>query len=439
MDKKIFDIIPPVSRSEPAAEEVEIKPVIKPEPVVAELEPEEEEEEDIKPPQPKSIRLPKKKAIIIGVLVIILLASAVASYFFLPVVKIEIWLKTNDLNTDQKVQINKEIKTVDALNHLLPGRIIIGEQTFSKEFKATGKAVKEVKAEGIIRIYNDYSTASQTLVATTRFVSDEGKLFRLVEATVVPGQTMEKGKLVPGTIDVLIRADAAGPDYNIGTSTFSIPGFAGTPRYTSFYARSSTAMTGGFKGDSLSVSEADLEKAKKSMIAEAKQKIADVFINRALPGLVLAQEANPITIIDDGTDAKAGQAAETFTYQVKARGRAILLVEEDLKEAGQAYFVAELPEDQKFLSDSIKTNILIEEIDEVLATARLALQISGKVYQDLEIDFIKAQLKGKSIQEVEKSFQELSQVSQARIKIFPSLIKKLPQDDRKIEIKVNFD
>ena len=437
MDKKIFDIIPPLSRSEPVAEEMETKPVVESESVVNELEP-EEEEEDIKPPQPKPIRLPKKKAIIIGALVIILLAGVVSAYFFLPIVKIEICLKTNDLNVDQKVEINKEIKTVDALNHLLPGRIITEEQVFSEEFEATGRAVKEVKAEGIIRIYNNYSTASQPLVATTRFVSDEGKLFRMVEATVVPGQTMENGRLVPGTIDVLVRADIAGPDYNIGNSTFSIPGFAGTPRYTAFYAKSSDPMTGGFKGESLSVSETDLEEAKKSLIAEAKKKIDNVLKDRALPELVLVQEANPV-IIDDGTDIKAGQAAETFTYQVKARGQAILLAEEDLKEISLAYFIAELPEDQKFLSDSIKTNALVEEINEVLATAKLSLQISGKVYQDLEISFIKAQLKGRSIQEVEKSFQELSQVSQVRIKIFPSLVKKMPQDDRKIEIKIDFD
>ena len=142
-----------------------------------------------------------------------------------------------------------------------------------KEIKEENKEIKEEKAEGIIRIFNDYSTASQSLVAGTRFVSDEGKLFRLVEKVVVPGQSTEKGKLIPGSVDVLVRADTAGSDYNIGVSTFSIPGFAGTPRYTAFYAKSFLAMAGGFKGESLAVSSEDLENAKKSLTAEVKEKI----------------------------------------------------------------------------------------------------------------------------------------------------------------------
>jgi len=74
-----------------------------------------------------------------------------------------------------------------------------------------------------------------------------------------------------------------------------------------------------------------------------------------------------------------------------------------------------------------------------MAAAELVLQLSGKVYQDLQESFIRNELKGKSVPEVEKSFQELSQVSRAQIKIFPSLVKKLPQNDNKIQIKLNFD
>jgi len=435
MDKKIFDIIPPKRLhgfQEEAAPEALEKVVVE-EPEILE----EPAKEVIEEPRPKPVL--KKKTMFLTALTVVLIAGTVSAYFFLPVVKIEIWLKTDNLNVKQEVEINKETKIVDAPNHALPGRIITEEQTLSKEFKATGKVIKEEKAEGTIRIFNDYSTSSQPLVATTRFVSDEGKLFRLVEKVVVPGQSMEKGKLVPGFVDALVRADAAGPDYNIGASTFSIPGFAGTLKYTVFYAKSSLAMAGGFKGESLAVSSEDLENAKKSLTAEVKEKINNVFKNRALPGLVLAQEKNPIIITDDSSSVKPGQAVETFSYEVKAKGRAVLLSEEDLKEIAKTYFTNELIEDQKFLAESIKINSLVEEIDEALGTAKLALEISGKTYKDLETGFVKDQLKGRLVQEVEKSFQELSQISQAKIRIIPSFLKNLPQDIRKIEIKINFD
>jgi len=436
MDKKIFDIIPPSQEPEPNGKAEEKPPVI-------ELEPAPEEllraQEDIKPPQPGPSQAAKKKIILLSSLIVLVLAAGVSAFVFLPIVKIQIWLKTETLNTEQKIQVSKKNKGVDIINHSLFGRIITEEQTVSQDFKATGKAVKEVKAEGIIRIFNNYSSASQPLLATTRFVSDEGKLFRLVEKVVVPGQTTENGKTVPGYIDAVVRADVAGPDYNIGPATFSIPGFAGTSKYTAFYAQSFSAMSGGFKGDSPSVSELDLENARTVMIAQAKEKVNQALAQHALPGLVLAAEKNPVTILDDGSDVKAGQAAETFKYEVKAKGRAILLAEDDLKQMSQAYFLVDLPDDQKLVAESVKTDIAVEGIDENMAAAELVLQLSGKVYQDLQESFIRNELKGKSVPEVEKSFQELSQVSRAQIKIFPSLVKKLPQNDNKIQIKLNFD
>ncbi|PIP18542.1 MAG: hypothetical protein COX42_00255, partial [Parcubacteria group bacterium CG23_combo_of_CG06-09_8_20_14_all_35_6] len=290
MDKKIFDIIPPKRLH------IFVKEEAVPEILKKNIEKQEITEEPVIEIAHKERMLSrtkfvlKKKTIFFVVLAVVLLAGTVSAYFFLPIVKIEIWLKTDNLNVKQDIEINKETKAIDALNHILPGRIIIEEQTLSKEFKATGKVVKEEKAVGTIRIFNDYSTSSQPLVADTRFVSDKGKLFKLIEKTVVPGQSMEKGKLVSGFIDVLVRADVAGPDYNIGASTFSIPGFAGTSRYTFFYAKSSSAMTGGFKGESLAISSEDLENAKKSLTNEIKENINSTFENKVLSGLILAQE-----------------------------------------------------------------------------------------------------------------------------------------------------
>ncbi|PIP18490.1 MAG: hypothetical protein COX42_00530, partial [Parcubacteria group bacterium CG23_combo_of_CG06-09_8_20_14_all_35_6] len=163
------------------------------------------------------------------------------------------------------------------------------------------------------------------------------------------------------------------------------------------------------------------------------------FENKVLSGLILAQEKNPIVIINESSNAKPGQAIDTFIYDVKAKGRAILLSEQDLKEISEIYFTKELTEDQKFLSESIKINPLVGAIDESLNTAKLSLDISGKIYKDLETRFVKDQLKGRPVQEVEKSFSELSQISKAKIKIIPSFIKNLPQDINKIELKLNFD
>jgi len=101
----------------------------------------------------------------------------------------------------------------------------------------------EYKATGIITIYNTYSSSPQTLVKTTRFVSEGGKLFRTTKTIVVPGADASSGKIVPGSTTVEVIASEPGNEYNIGPSTFSIPGFKGTPKYLAFYGESFSAFT----------------------------------------------------------------------------------------------------------------------------------------------------------------------------------------------------
>ncbi|MDP3093451.1 MAG: hypothetical protein Q8N16_01685 [bacterium] len=441
MVKKIFDIIPPdkidISEKKPEILPAEVLPEMK-----EKLEPKKvvrnRPVDDIKP-VPSQRDFPSKKILLWLISFTLLVGGIALAYFFLPVVKIDVWLKTETLTAKEKIEISEAQKTVDPLTRVLPGRVIAEEQTLSQEFLATGKAFKEMKAEGVVTIFNDYSTASQSLMATTRFVSSDGKLFRLVERAVVPGQATEKGKLVPGTVEAKVRADASGPDYNIGPSTFSIPGFAGTPKYTAFHAKSSSAMKGGFKGETAVVSAEDLNKAKEAVRSRLGAKIDSILQSKAVAGLVLAKESVPLIVADEGSMAKAGDPVKTFSYQVKARTRAVLLAQEDLDELAQNYLFSKLAADQKSLPETIKILPLVQTIDEKSGKAALNLEVSGKVYLELKEEFLREQLKEKSIQEVEKTFQNLTQVARAKIKISPSFVKRLPKDSGKIEIMINFD
>ena len=62
------------------------------------------------------------------------------------------------------------------------------------------------KAQGTLTIYNAYSSAPQTLVATTRFVTPDGKIFRLTNEVTVPGAKITNGQIVPSSINAPIAA-----------------------------------------------------------------------------------------------------------------------------------------------------------------------------------------------------------------------------------------
>lgn len=144
-----------------------------------------------------------------------------------------------------------------------------------KTVPATGEEKVDRKSTGKIVIYNNYNSQPQKLVATTRFQTPEGLIFRLVEPASVPGKTVKDGKSVAGEVEVTVEADKPGVSYNIGLKDFTIPGLKGDPKYTAIYARSKTDMTGGFSGMQKIVSKEALASAE----GEMKASLENVLLN----------------------------------------------------------------------------------------------------------------------------------------------------------------
>ncbi len=168
-----------------------------------------------------------------------------------------------------------------------------------KKVTATAEEEVERKAKGRIIIYNNYSTQSQKLVATTRFETPEGLIFRLVSAVTVPGRITKDGKTVAGSIEVEVEADKPGSNYNIGLKDFTIPGFKGDPRFSSIYGRSKTEMSGGLSGkqkvvpeDIVQASNAEMESALKGALT--KDITAQIPSNFVLYSTSLSYKFDPI-------------------------------------------------------------------------------------------------------------------------------------------------
>lgn len=150
-------------------------------------------------------------------------------------------------------------------------QVVSVSASLDKTVSAGASAKVEKKASGTIIVYNNASDEPQKLIANTRFESADGKVFRIATPIAVPGRKTENGKKVPGSIEAVVTADQPGEGYNIDLTDFTIPGLKGDPRYTTVYARSKSAMSGGFSGE-MKVVEASLEKATQAEL-EASLKV----------------------------------------------------------------------------------------------------------------------------------------------------------------------
>lgn len=246
--------------------------------------------------------------------------------------KTKISLEPKHINMDETIEMTAKTdqSVYDAERRLVPARLIERDITFTKTFNATGSGdVKAQKAQGTITIFNEYNDKSQPLVATTRFLAEDGTLFRLVNQVTVPGMKGDEA----GSVEALVIADVEGNGGNIGPTRFSVPGFEGSPKKDKFYATSEKDMAGGGAGgDAVAiVTEDDIEAAKTEMTEETLNYIMEQITGLLRPdNEVLIDENVTYEVIRSEANMSAGTMAEQFMYEVVSHVKVLVFSEDDV-------------------------------------------------------------------------------------------------------------
>jgi len=392
-------------------------------------------------PQELKISLSKiqaKSGLILTLLVLII--AGIFAYFDLSQAEIEIWPEQDSLTFKTKVTTDKAVEKANFSTNLLPGKIIVAEKTVSEEFPSSGKTVKEAKAGGVIRVYNAYSTEPRVLIPS-RFVSQEGKVFWSLEKITIPGARFEKGKLAePGFIDnVRVEADKAGEDYNIGPSTFSLPGLVGHPSYTLTYAKSFEPMEGGLKKEVPQVTPQDLENAKNALSEKAKKDCEGLLKEKIPPEYDFLETAGKTEILETSSLAKSGAELEKFNFEVKTQSLALVFKNEDLENFVKEFILSQVPKEKKIYLPSLKINYSSESINLDSGQMNLSLQITAKIYSDIDETSLKKALIGKSSSEAQIFLENYPQITKIQLKLWPFWVKKIPENMEKIKIKMRVD
>jgi hypothetical protein len=212
-----------------------------------------------------------KKWIFSLVLILIVLPLM---YFFVFRQKAEIIVepKTETAYASASFEISKN--NVSKNDSYIDFKVTKIEKQSSSVVKASGEQDVSEKASGMIKIFNEFSSAPQNLVKNTRFESKEGLIYRINNSISIPGYREENGKIIPGELEVEIFADIAGSEYNSGISDFTIPGFKDFPdRYKKVYAKGISDISGGYVGKKRVISESDKTAALERIKADLKDQI----------------------------------------------------------------------------------------------------------------------------------------------------------------------
>lgn len=399
--RKIYDIIPPQFKS---SKEVNI---LKPEPA-APFEPQ-------KTGGFKDLKFTSINWLVIVsvIFLLILLLIGIVQAIFLKAT-ITIWPSQEKWEFKKNVIVTPAVNSIDFASLTLPGRLIKIEQEFSSQFQATGELKKEGKAKGVIRVYNNYHLP-QVLVATTRFLSSEGKLFRSTHRVEIPPG---------GEQDVEVIAAEPGEEYNIEPTTFSIPGLAGTSRYTQVYGKSFSKMEGGGAETVPQVTAEDIQKAKDTLITKASQKGKEKILSEINKDedLIFFEDSFSEEVGEPEILAKEGDEVSSFQGKVKVTVQAILLSKKTLNDFVDQMMKKDKGED-KLINEktlNVKSNLVLAD----WPSQKLNISISGSanIYTNLDLRGLKNQLAGKSVGEVKNILASQDNIiDHFQIKLVPIL------------------
>ncbi|MCL5733652.1 MAG: hypothetical protein M1334_03260 [Patescibacteria group bacterium] len=379
-----------------------------------------------------------KNGIIAAAIILVLAVGGWAAAAYLPRVSVVLTLTTHNWSYpyqgSQGVFYANESSSLNVASSTVPAQLFTMPKNTTQYFAATGNSYVSQKATGLIKIFNAYSSSPQELVATTRFVTPDGKIYRLNTVTLVPGAQVVNGKITPSSITAPVTADKAGDSYNIGpVSHFSIPGFAGTPKYVGFYGSSDQPMTGGFVGNKQVPTKSDIASAKKSITDQLYSLLDPQLFASQLPAGFKILDGASTTTVDKIVVVPETNDQGQFSVYAQGSFKALGFQENDIKTILSDMWQAQYP-------STVARNL---DISYGPATAdftkgQLTFQVSATstLVSDINAgDFIN-QIMGKSENDLRSLIMGLPGIDKANISFWPFWVHSVPNSISRVKVVI---
>lgn len=332
---------------------------------------------------------------------------------------------------EETVTALTSVKDIDATRGVIPGQFFEEKKSLVQTVPASGRATVSDKARATLTIVNAFGTDPQTLVATTRFETPDGKIFRLDNQAIVPAASSENGKLVPASIKVPVTADKAGPAYNVGKiDKLTIPGFKGSPKFDGFYGMLPDGASGGFIGERAVASEADVANAKTKVNDLMKAAFQTTFLSGIPSDIKILEEAG---VYELGAISEGRASGEGVAVTAEATFRVFGFREKDIAALLGARAKAGSPamhlEDLSLTYAKAAPDFGKKQLTFVLAA-------EGSLVPDFNKDEFAKTLFGASEAEARSAIMALPEFAGAEVKLWPAWLRRIPANPEQVVVTV---
>ncbi len=324
--------------------------------------------------------------------------------------------------------------TSSSAGYVLPGQLFSEEQNFVNTARASGVKSVSDRATGVITIYNAYSSAPQQLVASTRFETPDGKIFRLSQSALVPGAKIQDGKIIPSSIEAAIVADAPGSAYNLGPiPRLTVSGFKGSPKYSGFYGEITKPTKGGLIGQKAVPTAGDIQEAKDKTTGILKTSLEFKLNNDIASDFKQFDSARDFSItklsVNENTDENGN-----FSVLSDAKVSTIGFREADIRGILKSTAIAG---DTTLTLQNLNIDYRVIKADIAGGKLSFFASASGTVTTDFSPEDFRLQLAGHTIEEARFAISKLPGLSDAKISVWPMWLRRVPSNTSRIKISLD--
>ncbi|MBD3251947.1 hypothetical protein GF380_05890 [Candidatus Uhrbacteria bacterium] len=310
----------------------------------------------------------------------------------------------------------------------LAGRVVQGVFEKVMEHDATHGSGRSVlgTSTGKVRIFNNRSS-DQPLVATTRLLTADERLYRIVEGVTVPAK---------GFVEVEAYSDEEGAKFDFSKkATFTIPGLSDVMQEY-VYAESVTPFTGGEEivrfvtNEDIQTAYDELEAA---VLKEAKESL-----NAEAQDARFSDSTYIVEILEKNTSVSVGDEAESFLSSMKVTVTGVYYSKMDMEALVREGVKERVPEGREIVAQGpIKMTFSVKDIN--VASEEAELEVNAEVLTkatSADTLVAKDRITGLSIDEAEDKVEQMSGVEQASIHVRPNWVRRLPTLQDHIALKV---
>jgi hypothetical protein len=375
-----------------------------------------------------------KKYLLIGIVLLVLLAVFLWWALFLaPKATIRIQGVTRDVSAEEDITLDPKAETSQADERRLAATPHQEGRTLSKTFQPSGTTTVGDKASGEVIVTNCYSSQPIEIEKGTAFTSEEGFVFRNDVAFKVPGADLTTEKCINGgkSEPASITADKVGEEYNIGSTRFDIDHKSGSD---DIYAESDEKMTGGNSEEVPTVTESDIQTARKQLLNQERETVKKTLRNQFDDSHYIVDTSFRRNITKATSEPAPGEEAEGKARLILQVTYTLLGVQQSDLEALLAHIYRQQVEKGRQLGviDNGMEDVQLQRNQE--ARGSYFIRASGVLGPDISTGELKNQIAGKSYGETIEFIEAKPNVTTAKVNLSPLWVGSVPQDHAKIEI-----